>query len=48
VLTCPTGCCSGNVCLNGNTNAACGTAGAACAVCSGGFTCNQLTRLCSL
>lgn len=47
-LTCPLGCCSGNACVAGNTNAACGTAGVACAMCAGAFTCNQATRLCSL
>lgn len=47
IASCPSGCCSGSVCLPGNTNAACGTAGAACAVCQGAFACNQATRLCS-
>lgn len=48
ILNCPTGCCAGNVCRNGTTNAACGTGGVACATCTGAFTCNNTTRLCSL
>ncbi len=37
--TCPTGCCVGNTCVSPPTNAACGTAGAACTPCGATETC---------
>src|SRR4051812_28691975 len=33
------GCCAGTTCMTGNTNAACGRAGAACDACSGTEVC---------
>ena len=38
--SCTTGCCSGNVCLAGQTAGACGTGGNACSSCNSG-NCNQ-------
>lgn len=39
--TCPTGCCSGTVCLLGSSTSNCGTGGAACETCSTGQTCTN-------
>jgi hypothetical protein len=33
--TCPNGCCSGGICVPGNTNEACGEGGRQCAACPG-------------
>ena len=46
--TCPNGCCFNGACQPGTTNDRCGTGGIACAACTGGFTCNPTTKICSL
>ena len=42
--SCPTGCCSGQLCLPGTTNTNCGAGGAACTACgTGGVSCVGVT-----
>lgn len=38
--TCPGGCCDGNTCLPGNTDAQCGAGGSACSACTTGPGCD--------
>lgn len=42
---CPNGCCSGNTCVQQQTNAQCGLGGAQCATCTGA-TCNADAGVC--
>jgi hypothetical protein len=44
--SCPDGCCEGSTCEGGNTNAACGTAGAVCVTCPSGTQCQNGSCVC--